>query len=77
MAVFVLYVVWDCAVINQQGVVVHRNAAGGNEVKGLNQLHSHSGTYGLISCVFLPCLAPGCELDRPHQHPRHSWTQVA
>lgn len=69
--------VWDCAVINQEGVVVHLNTAGDDEAKGLNQLLSPSGTHGFISCVFLLCLAPGCELDWPHQHPRHSWTQVA
>lgn len=58
------------------GVVVHHNVARDGEVKGLNQIHMHSGTHGVISCVFLLCSAPGCELDRPHQHPRHSWTQV-
>lgn len=44
MAVFVLYILWDCAVISQQGVVVHRNTAGDGEVKGLNQCLSHWGT---------------------------------
>lgn len=56
----------DSVFMNQQLVVVQCNTAGEDKVEGWNPLYLLLWPYKLISCVFLLCLAPGCELDWPH-----------